>query len=239
MASQADKVALYALIRRESRAGMSGRAIERKHRVSRRTVAKALASAWPEPRRELPRRPSLLDRFAGAIDEMLRADLGAPRKQRHTVTRIFSRLTGEFGAEGISCQTVRKYVARRRLELWAEAGRAGEGVRAAVAPARAEAEVDFGEVAVRLSVKVVSCSLFSLRLSYSGKAVHRVSGHGRAGGVPGKERARVRDAGRSPVRQDPLRQPRGGGRDLAGACPGHGRRFRGGPRSARTMASLN
>jgi len=45
VASQADKVALYAVIRRESRAGMSARAIERKHRVSRRTVAKALASA--------------------------------------------------------------------------------------------------------------------------------------------------------------------------------------------------
>jgi transposase len=179
VASQADKVALYALIRRESRAGMSGRAIERKHRVSRRTVAKALASAWPEPRRELPRRSSRLDPFTGAIDQMLRADLDAPRKQRHTATRIFTRLVGEFGATDISYQTVKKYVARRRPQIWAEAGRGPE--KAFVPQSHqpgAEAEVDFGEVAVRLAGKMVTCYLFSLRLSYSGKAVHRVSATG-------------------------------------------------------------
>ncbi len=176
MASQADKVALYALIRRESRAGLSGRAIERKHRVSRRTVARALASAWPEARKELPARGSRLDPFKGAIDEMLRADLDAPRKQRHTATRIFSRLTGELGAAGISYQTVKKYVAGRRPQIWAEAGRGPE--RAFVPQSHqpgAEAEVDFGEVAVRLAGQLITGCLFSLRLSYSGRAVHRVS----------------------------------------------------------------
>ena len=176
MASQADKVALYALIRRESRAGLSGREIERKHRVSRRTVAKALASAWPDARKEMESRGSRLDPFKGAVDEMLRADLDAPRKQRHTATRIFSRLAGEFGAEGISYQTVKKYVARRRPEIWAEAGRGPE--KAFVPQSHqpgAEAEVDFGEIAVRLAGQVVTCFLFSLRLSYSGRAVHRVS----------------------------------------------------------------
>jgi hypothetical protein len=37
-------------IRRDARAGMSARAIEREDRVARRTVVKAVASAWPEPR---------------------------------------------------------------------------------------------------------------------------------------------------------------------------------------------
>lgn len=179
MASQADKVALYALIRRESRAGLSSRAIERKHRVSRRTVAKALASAWPEPRRELPQRASGLDQFKEAIDQMLRADLDAPRKQRHTATRIFIRLTGELGAAGISYETVKKYVAARRPEIWAQAGR---GPQKAFVPQShqpgAEAEVDFGEVAVRLGGQLVTCYLFSFRLSYSGRAVHRVSASG-------------------------------------------------------------
>jgi len=36
-----------------------------------------------------------------------------------------------------------------------------------------EAEVDFGEVVVRLAGQDVSCFLFCLRLSFSGKAVHR------------------------------------------------------------------
>ncbi len=69
------KVELYAAIRRDSRAGMSARAIERKYRVGRRTIIKALASAWPEPRKKPPRRASKLDPFKLAIDEMLRADL--------------------------------------------------------------------------------------------------------------------------------------------------------------------
>lgn len=35
--------------------------------------------------------------------------------------------------------------------------------------------MDFGEVAIRLRGELVTCALFSLRLSYSGKAVHRIS----------------------------------------------------------------
>jgi hypothetical protein len=36
-----------------------------------------------------------------------------------------------------------------------------------------EAEVDFADVWVRLAGEVVKCHLFTLRMSYSGKAVHR------------------------------------------------------------------
>jgi len=89
------KVELYAAIRRDARAGMPARAIERKYRVGRRTIIKALASAWPGPRKKPPRRASKLDPFKSAIDEMLRAGLDAPRKQRHTITRIYCRLIGE------------------------------------------------------------------------------------------------------------------------------------------------
>lgn len=37
-----------------------------------------------------------------------------------------------------------------------------------------EAEVDFGDVWVELAGELTKCFLFTLRLSYSGKAVHRV-----------------------------------------------------------------
>ena len=37
---------------------------------------------------------------------MLRADLDAPRKQRHTATRIFDRLLDEHDAAGVSYPTV-------------------------------------------------------------------------------------------------------------------------------------
>jgi hypothetical protein len=117
------KVELYAAIRRDARAGLSGRALERKYNVGRRTVVKALASAWPEPRKKPPPRPSKLDRFKPLIDEILHADLDAPRKQRHTVKRIFDRLIDEHGMADVSYQVVRAYVATRRPEIRAEAGR--------------------------------------------------------------------------------------------------------------------
>lgn len=190
------KVGLYAEIRRDARAGMSRRAIERKHKVGRRTIVKAMSSAWPEPRKELPPRASKLDPFKPAIDEILRADLDAPRKQRHTVTRIYRRLIDEHAMADVSYAVVRAYVAVRKPQVLAEAGRgpAEVFVRQSHSPGD-EAEVDFGEVVIRLGGQDVKCFLFCLRLSYSGKAVHRVSlsggqeaffeGHAHAFGVLG------------------------------------------------------
>jgi transposase len=170
------KVELYAAIRRDARAGMSGRALERKYGVGRRTVIKALSSAWPEPRKTLTPRASKLDPFKPAIDEMLQVDLDAPRKQRHTVTRIYHRLIDEHAMADVSYPVVRAYVAERKPQVRAEAGRgpAEVFVRQSHRPGD-EAEVDFGEVVVRLAGQQVGCYLFCLRLSFSGKAVHRVS----------------------------------------------------------------
>ncbi|MFJ7254143.1 IS21 family transposase [Streptomyces sp. NPDC098085] len=169
------KVDLYAAIRRDAKAGLSSRALQRKYGVGFLTVQKALTSAWPEPRKKLPPRPTRLDPYKPLIDEMLRADLDAPRKQRHTVKRIFERLLDEHGADEISYQMVRGYVADRREEIRVQAGR---GVVEAFIPQThkpgAEAEVDFGDVTVRLAGELVTCYLFAFRLSYSGKAVHRI-----------------------------------------------------------------
>ncbi|MER6522041.1 hypothetical protein ABT246_34975 [Streptomyces sp. NPDC001553] len=72
--------------------------IERKYNASWQT-RQAVDSVWPEPRKKLPLRLTALDPFKTVIDGILRADLDAPRKQRHTVTRIFHRLAEEHGAE--------------------------------------------------------------------------------------------------------------------------------------------
>ncbi|MFC8660806.1 IS21 family transposase [Streptomyces sp. NPDC057199] len=172
---QMSKVELYAAIRRDHRAGESMRALERKYGVTYRTVRKAVNSAWPEPRKKLPPRATAIDPYKFVIDQMLRADLDAPRKQRHTVTRIFHRLVEENGAEDISYQMVRRYVADRKPEILAASGKAP--VEAFVPQSHQpgmEAEVDFGDVKVWLAGELVTCYLFSFRLSYSGKAVHRV-----------------------------------------------------------------
>ncbi|MBQ0926755.1 IS21 family transposase [Saccharopolyspora endophytica] len=169
------KIDLYAAIRRDDRAGLSGREIQRKHGVGYRTVAKALASPWPQTRKKYPARASKLDPYKPFIDQILRADLDAPRKQRHTVKRIFDRLVDEQSMVDVSYQVVRTYVADRRPEIRAQAGRAPVNVFVPqVHQPGAEAEVDFGDVVLRLRGQQVTCSLFSFRLSFSGKAVHRV-----------------------------------------------------------------
>ncbi len=117
------RVALYAAIRRDARAGMSNRALQRKHGVGYRTVTAALNSAWPEPRKAPPKRGSRLDPYRAIIDGWLRGDLDAPRKQRHTAKRIFDRLLDEHHAIEVSYWMVREYVAIRRREIRIEAGR--------------------------------------------------------------------------------------------------------------------
>ncbi|WP_369780716.1 IS21 family transposase [Streptomyces sp. R33] len=168
------KVELYAAIRRDHRGGMKIREIERKYNVSWRTVRKAVDSVWPEPRKQLPPRPTALDPYKPVIDGMLQADLDAPRKQRHTVTRIFHRLVEEHGAD-VSYQMVRRYVSDRKPQILVESGKAPvEAFIPQTHQPGMEAEVDFGDVTIRLAGELVTCYLFSFRLSYSGKAVHRV-----------------------------------------------------------------
>lgn len=176
MQISAIKVELYAAIRRDHRAGLSGRALERKYGVTWRTVRRALDSKWPEPRKKQAPRPTRLDPYKPVIDGMLVADLDAPPKQKHTAKRIFGRLLDEHAAEGISYQMVRGYVAVRRKEVRWEAGRGPDEVFIPQSHlAGDEAEVDFGDVHIVLAGVPTRCYLFSLRLSYSGKAVHRVS----------------------------------------------------------------
>ncbi|MGW8701450.1 IS21 family transposase [Streptomyces eurythermus] len=70
---------------------------------------------------------------------------------------------------------VRYYVAARKPEILVESGKAPlEAFVPQTHQPGHEAEVDFGDVTIRLAGELVSCYLFSFRLSYSGKAVHRV-----------------------------------------------------------------
>lgn len=171
------RVELFAAIRWDhQRDGLSIRELARKYDVHRRTVRQAVGSPLP-PDRKAPARPApVRDAVTGWIDEILAADLDAPRKQRHTATRIFERLRDEHDAR-VSYSYVSKYVRVRRGEITA-AGRAGDGTLDGFVPQAkepgAEAEVDFGEVMVRLGGHLTKCYLFAYRLSYSGKGCHRV-----------------------------------------------------------------
>lgn len=173
---QDPRIELYAAIRRDSRLeGLSIRALARKYKVGRDTVRKALASAFPEPRKPMPPRKSKLDPFKGTIDDILRVDLDAPKKQRHTAKRIFDRLIEEWGMSDVSYPIVADYIAERRPQIAFEVKRQPPEsfIRQTYQPGT-EAEVDFGEAWILLQGERTKCFLFTLRLSYSGKAVHRL-----------------------------------------------------------------
>jgi transposase len=174
------RVDLYARIRRDRRVdpGVSVRELARRHGVHRRTVREALVSAVPPERKKPARsRRLVLEPVMDRIDAMLREDLASPRKQRHTMRRIYDRLVVEYGFDQACYSTVCSYVGRRRPEIEAEAreGRAHlDGTVPQVHEPGAEAEVDFADVWVRLAGEPARCHMFTLRLSFSGKAVHRV-----------------------------------------------------------------
>jgi hypothetical protein len=171
----------------------------------------ALTSPTPPPRKPRSFPAPRLDAAKPLIDAMLRDDLDAPRKQRHTARRVLARLVDEHQLE-VSYSSVRDYVARRRPEIAAEAGRAVEcGFVPQTHLPGAEAEVDFADLWIDLCAVRTKVFLFTLRLSCSGRAVHKASRHSGSGSVPRRPPACGHRVGRGAVRQDPLRQPQIGG----------------------------
>ena len=171
------KVEQFAAIRRDHQVeGLSIRALADKHGVHRRTVRQALESAVPAPRKTAARTAPRLEPFKAAIDEMLRSDLDAPKKQRHTARRVLARLVDEHGAQALSYSTVRDHVRKRRPQILAEAGRPLElGYVPQTYEPAAQGEVDFHDLWVILAGVKTKTALFTMRLSYSGRAAHRAS----------------------------------------------------------------
>jgi transposase len=171
------RVGLFEAIRRDRRQeDLSIRALATRYQVHRRTVRQALASPLPPPRKRRCQAAPKLDPVKPLIDAMLREDLTAPRKQRHTARRVLARLVDEHGVGDITYSTVRDYVRIRRAQINAEAGQCVEEafVPQTHHPA-AEAEVDFADLWIDLKGIRTKVFLFTLRMSYSGKAVHRAS----------------------------------------------------------------
>jgi transposase len=99
------------------RDGLSQRDAARRFGIDRGTVAKMLEHSEPPGyRRAAGRHRPVLDAHAGFIDQILKENVEAPKKQRHTVQRIFERLRDERGFTG-GYTTVRDYVRPRRLML--------------------------------------------------------------------------------------------------------------------------
>jgi transposase len=182
-------------IRRDRREeALSIRALARRHGVHRRAVRQALAAATPPPKRIPPRASPVLGPHQATIRRWLIEDRQAPRKQRHTARRIWERLVDEEGV-AVAEPTVRAAVRRLRAELDLE--RRDVAIVALHLPGE-EAQVDFGLAEAIIAGVRTRVSLFHLRLSHSGEAVHvaypsegqeaffegHVIAFGRLGGVP-------------------------------------------------------
>jgi transposase len=160
------RVELFEQIRRDrEREGLSIRELARRHGVHRRAVRQALAAALPPSRKQPEGRPApKLGPYRPLIDEWLRTDREAPRKQRHTAKRVWERLVSEHGAD-VAETTVREYVRRRRREL-------GDPVDEVYVPQvyepGQEAEVDWGEAVVEIAGQRLEVGLFLMRACYSG-----------------------------------------------------------------------
>lgn len=198
-----NRVELFDKIREDHKTGeYSIRGLADKHGVHRRTVRQALDSSQPPPRKPAVRVASRLGSVTEVIDQWLRDDLTAPRKQRHTARRVWERLIDEQGMEGLSYSTVRDHVAKRRPVIAAEAGARAEVFIVQQHLPGAEAEVDFAELYADIAGVREKLHLFTLRLSHSGKSVHVAfrtealeafcEGHAiafeRLGGMPGRIR---------------------------------------------------
>ena len=91
----------------------SVRAVAKKLGVHRRMVRQALADATP-PERKVPERKSpQIEALAEFIDQILEADQKAPRKQRHTSHRIWTRIQDEKPGSEVGESTIRRYVGKR------------------------------------------------------------------------------------------------------------------------------
>jgi hypothetical protein len=111
-----NRTELFAAIRHDDQTlDLSIRALTRRYHVGTRTILQALASPTPPPRKKLPPRESRLDPYKRQIDTILEQDRTMPRRQRHTIRRIWERLIDEHDAH-VSYGMVRDYVAHRRRQ---------------------------------------------------------------------------------------------------------------------------
>lgn len=169
------KVELYEEIRREFEHGAGTiRAVARKLGIHRREVRKALASAVPAERKNPEREHPKLGAAIPFIDSILELDRKAPRKQRHTAHRIWTRLRREMPEVAVAESTVRQYVRQKKVAM----GLMGRETFVAQSYTwGGEAQVDWYEGRAEFDGESRKAFIFCMRSMASGGAFHRAYPH--------------------------------------------------------------
>jgi transposase len=141
--------------------GLSIRAIHRRLKVDRRTIRKAIVEPTPKPYQlNQPRPAPVLGPYQERIKELLDESERLPRKQRYTAQKIFQliRAEGYRGCAG----SVHNYVCGERKQR-----KRKEAFLPLEFDAGQDAQVDWGEVTVRMAGQEIKVQFFSMRLNYS------------------------------------------------------------------------
>jgi len=145
--------------RRVQAEGESKRQICREYGIHFQTLQKILAH--PEPpgyRQSTPRAKRKIGPFIPIIEQILKADKKAPRKQRHTAKRLFERLVGEYDYQG--GYTAVKEAVRSFKQRTAE-------VFVPLSHPPGWAQVDFGYAHIDLAGERTKVAFFVMTLPFS------------------------------------------------------------------------
>lgn len=166
---------LFETIRREYQFGVGTiKGVARKLGIHRRMVREALADAVPKERKKIERPRPKLEPVVPFIDTILKGDLQAPRKQRHTAHRIYDRLRAEQPELQVSETTVRKYVREKKLQI----GLIHRETFVAQSYSWGhEGQVDWYEMFADLGGERQKVQMFCLRSMASAGAFHRAYPH--------------------------------------------------------------
>lgn len=148
--------------------GHSKRYIAKHYRIHRRLVRQAIQNAVP-PEDKPAGRPCVVmtDKIKRQIDQWIKQDEEAPKKQRHTGQRVYDRLVNDHQFSG-SISSIRSYLRQVRREQ----GSCNQiFITQCYLPGQ-EAEVDWYEINVDFPSGRQKVYIFQMRACHSGKEFH-------------------------------------------------------------------